>query len=162
VETILWDDEAVLHAHIYGLDTEDVETIVRNRSNPVRDPHSNDVDHEIIRYTAGDVVAVVGFKDPEPKILSVWINMPDDVRRAGTTKGGGPGTNLPRTIRDLKKRILARGYKIKMGGSHEKVYSEDGTFITTIPATPSDHRSIPNAWKQFIRNAVKYEKEGKL
>ncbi len=48
-------------------------------------------------------------------------------------------------IAQILGELDRQGFEVKMGGSgHWKVYA-DNRLITTLPATPSDHRSLRNA-----------------
>lgn len=159
---ITWHDDAVAYAEMYGLAKEDCELILTSKSNPTLDTRSHEVGHLIVRYRSGDVVVVVGHRDKdEPVIMSVWVDTKTG-HRSGSQKGGGAGSTMPTTMRELKKRIMAAGYRLEYGGSHMKVYDkETGAYLLSLPITPSDHRSIPNAWSLFLRKKTANESEKK-
>ena len=48
-------------------------------------------------------------------------------------------------VKKLMKALEKQGFECEIGGSgHPKVYRE-GKFITSLPSTPSDWRSLKNA-----------------
>lgn len=48
--------------------------------------------------------------------------------------------------RHLFRALRRAGWSIGVGGTgHYKLLAPDGEFVTTIPATPSDHRARRNA-----------------
>jgi hypothetical protein len=149
--SIDWHDDAKEYAQSYGLTPDDVELIVTNKTNPQLDPRSHEVGHLIVRYRAGDVIVVVGYREPKrPVIMSVMVDHHHE-SRAGSKAPGGAGKTGPTTMKALVKRILDHGYRVEMGGSHYRVVDKvTGEFLMSLPVTPSDHRSIPNAWSSFL------------
>ena len=117
------------------------------------DPRSREVGHLIVRYRAGDVIVVVGHRDKdEPVIMSVQVDTGHTSYQGTRASGGATGSTAPNTMRELRKRVLAEGYRIEQVGAHAKVLDkETGSFLMSLPLTPSDHRSIPNCWAQFTR-----------
>lgn len=160
-KSISWHADAEVYASTFGLDKKDVESIMLNRSNPKIDSRSHEVGHLIVRYTAGDVTVVVGHREKEhPVIMSVWVETGQ--QRSGSQKPHGvKGSSLPTSMKQLQKRILADGFKIRLGGSHLRVEDEDGHLLLSLPATPSDYRSIPNVWKAYQRKKAEYLKNNK-
>lgn len=159
---ILWRTDAKEFAASYGLSQEDVEAIVRSRINPQVDPRSHEVGHLIIRYRAGDVIVVVGYREVDaPMVMSVWVDHHHESKaKQGSRTPGGQGKSAPTTVKELVKRVLASGYKVEMGGSHYRVVDkETGDFLMSLPITPSDHRTIPNAWRTFIRKDAQAQRE---
>lgn len=154
---ILWHDDAVSYAAQFGLTREDCELILLNKSRPSLDPRSAEVGHLIVRYRAGDVTVVVGHRDKDlPAVMSVWVD--DHNYKGGTRKQGGAGSTAPNNMKALTKRILEAGYKIEHAGGHLKVRDKDtGVMLMTMPSTPSDYRSIPNAWTLFLRKRAANE-----
>ena len=81
-------------------------------------------------------------------------------RPKAEAKGNGaeavPGTGKQRTARKEVGKLLgalhAGGWKTDLSGGHYKVYDPDGTYVGTLPGTPSDHRSLRNA-KQKLKKA---------
>jgi hypothetical protein len=143
-EELIWHTDAREYARSYGLTIEDVETIVESKTNPQMDPRTHEVGHLIVRYRAGDVIVVVGYRDPDkPVVMSVQVDHHHETP-AGSRAPGGAGKTGPRTMNELKKKILAAGYKIELGGSHYRVLHKDtGEYLMSLPVTPSDHRSVP-------------------
>ena len=155
-QSISWQPDALSYAEMYGLTQENVELIVKNKSRPVIDPRTNEVGSLIMRYRSGDVVVVTGLRDPDnPVIMSVWVETNN--KKSGSKKNSGTsGSSMPTTLKQLQRRILDDGFKIRMGGSHLRVEDAEGNLLTTLPATPSDYRSIPNAWKSYCRKKADY------
>jgi hypothetical protein len=63
---------------------------------------------------------------------------------------------MSKEIRDLIKDFEAAGFEVRTtpGNTHPKVYV-DGHLKTTLPSSPSDHRSLKNAratLKRLSRN----------
>lgn len=157
---IHWHEDALAYAEEFGLTREDCEKIMLAKSNPTLDSRSHEVGHLIVRYRAGDVVVVVGHRDLEdPVIMSVWVDTHQETKGGGT-KPGGSGSSLPKTQKELIKRILGHGFKIKHDNrGHLKVVDENGVFVYSLPSTPSEYRSIANAWSGYNRARAKYNKE---
>ena len=156
---VSWLPEAVHYAESFGLSQEDCEKILLQRSKPTMDPRTAETGHLIVRYRAGDVVVVVGHRDKHhPVIMSVWVET-GNASRSGSRKQTGSGSSLPTTMKQLQRRILDDGFKIKHGGSHLRVESEDGELVATLPSTPSDHRSIPNSWTAYLRKKAAFLKK---
>jgi predicted RNA binding protein YcfA (HicA-like mRNA interferase family) len=157
-KSISWHKDAESYAQMYGLDKEDVEKIMISKSNPELDSRSRQVGHLIVRYRAGDVTVVVGHREKEhPVIMSVWLNTKK--QRAGSQKlSGVSGSSMPKSMKELLKRVMADGFKVVHGGSHLRVEDSDGVMVCTLPSTPSEYRSIGNAWKAYCRKKVEYYK----
>lgn len=161
-EELIWHTDAREYARSYGLTPQDVELIVASKKNPQLDPRSHEVGHLIVRYRAGDVIVVVGYRDPDkPVVMSVQVDHHTETR-SGSRAPGGAGKTGPTTMSALKKRILEAGYRIEMGGSHYRVlHKETGEYLMSLPVTPSDHRSIPNAWALFNKKRAQAEAKGR-
>lgn len=158
--TISWHDDAVSFAATFGLEPEDCEKILINRSSPQMDPRSAEVGHLIVRYRAGDVIVVVGHRDPEhPVIMSVMVDTGYEGNSGSKKATGLSGSTLPTSMKQLTKRILNDGFNVVHGGSHMRVEDTEGELIATLPRTPSDHRSIPNSWKAYQRAKIRYQAE---
>jgi hypothetical protein len=157
-KSISWHADAEVYASTFGLDKKDVESIMLARSNPKIDSRSHEVGHLIVRYSAGDVTVVVGHREKEhPVIMSVWVETGQ--QRSGSQKPHGvKGSSLPTSMKEIQKRIMADGFKIKHGGAHLRVEDENGVLLCSLPSTPSDHRSIPNVWKTYQRKKAEYHK----
>ncbi len=119
------------------------------------DPSTATRDWTVLRYTRGDVSVVVGFpEDMPPRIWGVYLRLPlDGTGQKMGTQGAGStsGSEVPKTMRALRRRIVEAGLKIRSGGAHDRVETEDGKFIAALPITPSDHRTIPNIWTTIRR-----------
>lgn len=155
-ESLSWHDDALSYAEMYGLTKSNVESIVRSQSRPVQDPRTAETGDLIMRYHGGDVVVVVGLRDPKnPVIMSVWVET--GTKKGGSKKlGGVSGSSMPTSMKALQRRVLDDGFKIKHGSSHLRVEDEDGYMVCTLPSTPSEYRSIANAWKAYCRKKVEY------
>ncbi len=162
IEQILWHTDAKEYAATYGLTPEDVEVIVRSKPFPQVDPRSHEVGHLIMRYRAGDVIVVVGYREPKrPVVMSVMVDHHHETR-SGSKAPGGSGKTAPTTIKALIKRVLEAGYKVELGGSHYRVlHKETGEYLMSLPVTPSDHRSVPNAWALFNKKKAQAETKGR-
>ena len=162
VENIRWHDNAREYARTYGLTVDDVEAIVRMKNRPEIDPRSTEVGHLIVRYHAGDVFVVVGYREPHlPVVMAVMVN-DHHTGKAGSRTPGGVGKTGPTTIKELTKRVIAQGYRIEMGGSHLRVLDKDtGEYLMSLPSTPSDYRSVPNAWALFLRKKAEADRQRK-
>lgn len=160
-KSLRWLPEAESYADEWGLDQNDVESIVRSATQGTLDPRSNDAGYLIVRYRAGDVIVVVGYRETDhPMILSVYLHIPGNETIGGKkSAGSGAGSTLPRSYLELRKRIMAAGYKIT-ADLHPKVYDpQDGTVFYTLPGTASDHRSLANNWRAWLKAKVKYESQ---
>lgn len=157
---ISWHDDALAYAKEFGMDPADVEKIVLSRALPKVDARSHEVGHLVMRYHAGDVVVVVGHREKQhPVVMSVWVET--GKHRSGSQKPGGAGSSLPKTMKELNKRVLADGFKLVMGGSHMRVEDKDGVLIASLPTTPSEYRTIANTWKYYQRAKAKYHQNKK-
>lgn len=154
---IRWHDDAVSYAEQFGLSKKDCELILLNKSRPSLDPRSAEVGHLIVRYRSGDVTVVVGHRDKDlPVVMSVWVE--SNHQRGGSQKQTGSGSTAPTSMKALTKRILDAGYTVEHAAGHLKVRDKDtGVMLMTMPSTPSDHRSIPNAWSLFNRKRAANE-----
>lgn len=69
-------------------------------------------------------------------------------------KGGRGGRHAPRTVADLLNALRQLGLEVRPGGGgHWQTHTSAGWY--TIPCTPSDSRSIPNAVAALRRRGVK-------
>src|SRR4051812_24097899 len=120
VNTLEWDDRAEDWLTTWNLTRAEAESIILFDPRPSLDPHSRDVGYPIARYRRGDVIVVVGFKNrARPKVLHVAVNTPGEKGAAPIHRGatGGPGSSLPTSVRELKTRILALGYRLEWRSS---------------------------------------------
>lgn len=70
---------------------------------------------------------------------------------AGTGKRAGKTAGLHRDVRALIGELRAAGWMTDHRGIHVKVLDPKGRIVTTLPSTPSDHRSLPNARAKLRR-----------
>jgi hypothetical protein len=164
VKNLHWDEKAHGWLDTWGITQADAEAIVLADLKPSLDPHSTEVGHPIARFKRGDVIVVVGFRDKDrPQVLSVFVNTPDDIRIKNRAPGAGPGTSLPTSIRQMKGWIIDYGYKLEFArnGHLQVVDRESGQMICQLAATPSDHRTIANDWRRFLREHAKHVAEKK-
>lgn len=153
-----WLEKAIDFAEFARLDYDLVEAAAMHPDVVQPDPYSRVVGYPVRRHRRGDLEAVIGYRDPDdPTIIFVRLIMPGDPRR-GSIRGAGSqsGSSLPSTLRDLRGRIVRAGYRLDPGTKHDKVRADDGTVLLTIPGTPSDHRSIPNAYRKFLARDAAY------
>lgn len=154
----VWDERARGYLTQWNLTEDEVRRVIRSDLNPTMDPSSSDVGHPILRFRGGDVVVVVGLREPiRPKILSVYMVIPGLREHRERTAKGGSGSSLPKTQRQLRSWIAGFGYSFRTGGSHDAVIDpETGKRVYTVPITPSDHRSLANSWRGFLRAHAVY------
>lgn len=144
-----WHEPARESASLFGLSEDDVEAIVRNPINVVTDPSTVVREWHTERRQRGDVTVVVTYpEDHDPLIWGVYLNLdlPVGKQHAG---GGGGASVAPRTLSNLRKRIVTAGLTITSGGRHDLVHDSEGNLVATLPRTPSDHRTVPNVWVQI-------------
>lgn len=152
-----WHPAARDFADMIRLDPAIVESAARNPAVVSDDPHGLEVGYPVKRHRRGDLEVVVGFQDAaQPAILFVRQHIPNQRNRgqgdgATSGKGSGAGSSLPTSLRELRRRICAAGYKIVPGRRHDKVVTSAGDVLVTLPSTPSDHRSVPNTWRKFCQ-----------
>lgn len=151
-----WNPAAQRCAEDFGLAREDVEAIVARPTLTALDPSSTVRDWRTERRTSGDITVVVTYPPGRaPLIWGVYLNLPLDPVRgsaaAGGSSGTGPGSQIPRTLQALRKRIVAGGLRIIAGGHHDRVETPDGQFVASLPRTPSDQRTVPNVWATIRR-----------
>lgn len=156
-----WDSLAVEYADMFGIPYEIVESAAAHPTYSVMDPHSAEVGWEIRRNRRGDVVAIVGYRDPaHPVILHCHIITPQTPRRsslAGVSGGGGSGTDRPKSWRAIRQEIVRRGYQIRPGGKHDRVETPEGRFLMSLPTSAGDQRTLVNVWAEFRRRTIETE-----
>lgn len=155
IRKIGWDEEALMWAALWGLSVSAVEDCIHHPQQTAVDPRTKEIGHNVLRHRRGDVVVVVGYREPEtPQVLFV-TTMTGLAERHVRGGNGGTGSTLPRSYRELRKRILDLGYRISVDSAHPKVRTSDGRVIMTFPGTPSDHRSLANTWRSFVKAHAK-------
>ena len=65
--------------------------------------------------------------------------------------GGGGQTVAPRTLSQLRQRVVNAGLRIRAGSRHDLVIDTEGNVVAVLPRTPSDHRTVPNVWASIRR-----------
>lgn len=149
---IIWDEQAITWATYWGLTLDDVEAVVRKPQRSAYDPRSAEMGYRILRHRSGDVIVVVGYRNPaEPKILYV-ITETGIKERAGTSKGikgGSKHTGAPRSDLEIRRMILSLGYKIN-GGTNPVVLTQDGRSLMRLFYTTST-RSLAVQWQRFCK-----------
>lgn len=152
---LVWLPRAAEHAESYGLSRYTAERAARYPDHTVVDPSSVIIDDRWYaeRRRKGDVTVVVAFPPGlEPVIWGVYYNLPlPPPRRDRVAAGQSGGGKYATTNREFRKRILESGLVIKAGGKHDRVETPEGRLITTLPTSPSDHRWILNATRDFAR-----------
>lgn len=136
-----------------------VRSVVMNPESIERDPYSLEVGYPVIRMRRGDITVVVGVQDPhQPSVLYIYLHIPEDgVQRSGTKKGtaGSHKAKNPTSVRQLRGWLIENGCRLESSGSgHSNAYYE-GVFVGQVPSTPSDYRSIPNAYHNLKRSLTK-------
>lgn len=150
LEHLAWHQPALESANLFGLDERDVEAIVRHPSLVVMDPSNAVRDWRTERRTRGDITVVVTYPDgSDPIIWGVYLSLGPTTKTRTSAAGGGGGGYAPKTLAALRKRIIAAGLRIVAGGRHDLVTTKEGVYVASLPRTPSDHRSVPNAWIQI-------------
>ena len=152
-----WNQEPLDFVDSYGLDVQLVEDAVRAPTAVDVDPRSAKVGHPIRRLRRGDIEVIVGYRTEDTpcvlyvRLLSVSSSSSGHGSRQPSGAGAGSGTSSPPTVHELHRRITALGYYIANDSRHAKVYTQAGNLVQTMPRTPSDHRSLANAWAEFKR-----------
>ncbi|GAA3087283.1 hypothetical protein GCM10020000_87630 [Streptomyces olivoverticillatus] len=55
-------------------------------------------------------------------------------------------------VRELKKALKKQGFVVReTKNGHYQVFGKDGAFVTVLPGTPSDHRSLKNSMAYLKR-----------
>lgn len=57
----------------------------------------------------------------------------------------------PKDTDDLLAMIRALGYRVDLRPGHTRILRPNGTFLMTLPLTPSSSRSVMNSWRRFLR-----------
>lgn len=148
-----WHQPAVDFCEEYGIPMEIVEAAAEHPTSSSTDPMSVEKGYTVLDRRRGDLTAVVGLLNPsQPSILYVRLHLPLSVKGQGsTTPGGAGGEGRPRTLRGVKAAIVRDGYSIVSGGAHDKVVDSQGSFLVSLPRTPSDHRTLANVWATYLR-----------
>jgi hypothetical protein len=145
-----WFPEALAFIDEWGIPDEVVEAAADNPMHVTMNAMARSKGYPVEDRRRGDITAVVGLRETEPSILYVRCHLPLD-SFSGTSVPGGGTSSLPRSMRGLRSMIVQAGYTIELGGAHDRVLDPDGNFALALPRTPSDKRTIPNAWRTFVR-----------
>lgn len=148
-----WHTQARDYLDMYGIDPAVVEAAIDNPTSDEPDPTSADRGYPVRRYRRGDVQVTVGYRDPrEPLIMYVHLCTPGDhYIRPGRSGGRVGGRSAPKTTQELIERVEAAGYEYDPVGRHPRIRRKDGSALVFLAGTPSDVRSLSNAWHQFLR-----------
>lgn len=151
----LWDEAALEYADMFGVPYEIVEAAAAHPTTSTLDPHSADAGWEIRRHRRGDVVAIVGYRDPaRPVILHCRVITPGEPYRGHRSNAGsGGGSNDPKSWRQFRMQVIREGFRIVPGGKHDRIEAPNGDFITSIPLSASDIRAVPNKWHEYVNRA---------
>lgn len=129
-----------------------VEDAVANPARMQLEPATATRHYDLKRFRRGDLEVCVGYADPErPCVTWVRIHLPKYGRGGHRSGGAVGGKTAPTSVDEIEARIKAAGYRTVPGGKHTRVVRADGTLLATLVCTPSDARSLTNAWKQFER-----------
>lgn len=140
------------YVELWGIDPALIEDAVADPFRMQLEPATAHRHYDLKRFRRGDLEVCVGYADPEnPVITWVRIHLPHSGRGGSRSGGAVGGKTAPTTVGDLEARIRAAGYAIVLGGKHRHVLRGDGSLLVTLGCTPSDARSLTNAWKQFER-----------
>ena len=141
-----WHEPALESAELFGLTKEDVEAIVRNPISVMADPSAAVREWKTERRTSADITVVVTYPEGQnPLIWGVYLNLDMPVGKQHA-KGGGGQSVAPRTLSNLRQRIVSAGLRIRPGSKHDLVVDDFDNVVAVLPRTPSDHRTVPNVW----------------
>lgn len=148
---LTWLPAAREAAQRYGIDELTVLGAVRFPGSVTLDPSSAHREWTVERRRRGDVIVVVAFPDDrDPIIWGVYMELPME-SSGHKAAGGSTGTALPKTLRELRHRIVAAGLVIEAGRTHDRVVTREGRFLVSLAGTPSDKYTIPNTARQLMR-----------
>jgi len=153
----LWHPRAIEFCEAYGIDRAIVEAAAEAPQHVYIDPMSQIEGYLLVGRRRGDVVAIVSYRETirrnaVPMIVYARVVLPMQRRAQQSGAGTGGGTSMPKTIAALNARILQDGMSIDRGKTHARATAPDGTYLATLPITPSEYRSIPNCWRAYVRN----------
>lgn len=152
-----WYPDASQFIEEWGLSYTDVEDVADHPTTITVNALSASKGYPVEDRRRGDVSVVVGLREEQPSILYVRVHLPISTTSGlGSQQPSGSGSELPRTMRGLRSKIVAEGYRIESGSKHDKVLTPEGDFLCSIPSTPSEHRSVANTWLDFRRAADKH------
>lgn len=132
----------------YDFPEDVVRSVVANPETIERDPRTAEVGYPVIRLRRGDITVVVGAENPEyPAVMYIYLHTPEQFGAGGSTSGGGSGSKLPTSTRQLRTWLMDIGCSLDSSGkgSHTKVYYRD-RYLGVIAKTPSDNRSVANEY----------------
>lgn len=154
-----WLPQALSFIDEYGADPEMIEAAVAHPTSTGIHPQTAEVGYEILSYRRGDLEVCVSNMDPKnPAIAYVYLHLPLDQQpqHAKGPKGNRDtgAKDAPRSLRQLYGRIHAAGYRIDPGGHHPKVVRQDGSYVMSLPSTPSAENTLSKYWTKFRREVT--------
>lgn len=158
-QTFGWHPGSREAAEEYGLKPEDVEKIVRSPQTIEWDPTRPAGSWPAERRSSGDVRVVVAFPPgARPVIWGVYVmsRLHGKVGSAtvGSTAGSSGLSKVPTSMRELKRRLIAKGFTIEADrrAGHDKVLLDD-KFFYTLATTPGEYRTLANTWANLRKKA---------
>lgn len=60
-------------------------------------------------------------------------------------------SRAPHTMREFQRAVEAAGYTIerRKRSKHPHIARPNGSYMMSVPITPSDYRALRNCWAQF-------------
>ena len=115
-----------------------------------------------MRHTYEDVQIIIG---DSPEAPVIYLNKRQEVgtgtpellkpkkKAMPKAKGGGGGSSLPGSLKDLLKRLKDAGCEISRTGSGHIKVEKNGKHVV-IPSTASDYRSLANSLADARKNGL--------
>lgn len=118
-----------------------VFSVIRNPTARIMDPLTVEKGYPVYQFRRGDITVVCGFKDPSnPHVFFMYVHSMDETSKvntnAGTAKGPGSGSKVPKSIQQLKGWLMAQGCNLvnASNGGITKVYYH-GAFVMNLHST---------------------------
>lgn len=149
-----WFPGAIEFCETYGIPREFVEAAAREPTTTSLDPSTAERGYTVEARRRGDVTAVVGLQNPEhPMILYARVHTGADATTGSTRSPGSTQiADRPRTLRGLKARVVADGFRIVMAGTgHERIEDQEGNFVATIVSTSGDRNYLTVTWLAYTK-----------
>ena len=147
--TFTWHQPALDFCELWGVPREVVEAAAENPTRVTLNEDSGKDGYVIEDHRRGDVTAVVGLREETPSILYVRVH--SGLEEPATRSSQGPGGTTPKTMRGVRARIVADGFSISAGRTHDKVLGPEGEYLYSLPGSPSDTRTPANSWAGWRR-----------